>query len=230
MDNEIAKSPINTVSANSQQPQVLLQQTAEKITNIDSANTVNNVVNIINVSPDNPAPILQRQISGNFILSGGRQMCTDYYNVCVTNEVDFYSQDLNKDFLVDKTRAITGFTEEDLRRRYSTLTPDAIRDLCTFPTIFANENHEYGYTDDDQMLALGFIKSVRKEQSGIRIIPDIHYYLPQQVINENFERLCMGGHEHLNELNNSHWAVKQLDLIAELEDIGFIFNTNDTRS
>ena len=47
-------------------------------------------------------------------------------------------------FLVPKDRALTESTNDELKTKYASLTPEAVEGLKRYPAIFADENHSYG--------------------------------------------------------------------------------------
>lgn len=53
------------------------------------------------------------------------------------------------------------------------------------------------------------------------IYPDIRCYLPQQRLNEALFELDISGTDSFNEFNRMHWSIKKIDLIAELQELGF---------
>ena len=74
------------------------------------------------------------------------------YAIAVTLNLDFYNLivvagdvlDGTNHVMVDKERAITESTSDELKKQYAALTPEAIAEIKTFPTIIATENHSYG--------------------------------------------------------------------------------------
>lgn len=81
---------------------------------------------------------------------------TDFYHLFVILGEKFE----DNYFLVPKDRALTESTNNELKTKYASLTPEAIEDLKRYPAIFADENHSYGKTDDAQDAYFGFVKDV----------------------------------------------------------------------
>ena len=144
------------------------------------------------------------------------EICTDYYNLVVQGR----DGDYESPFIFDPSRALTEGMKDSLKNQFSTLEPAAIRTLYTFPTLFATENLEYGHTDEEHKIAFGFIKQIKILSGGIKIYPNILFRFPQQLCNENVQDLGFYGDHRGNELNRTHWTIKQLDLIAELREMG----------
>ena len=130
-------------------------------------------------------------------------------------------------FLFNPSRALTEGMNKSLKNQFSTLEPAAIRTLYTFPTLFATENHAYGHTDEDHEIGFGFIKQIKVLPSGIKIYPNILFTFPQQQCNANVTDLGFYGDERGNELNRTHWTIKQLDLIEELREMGLSYKLSE---
>ena len=123
-------------------------------------------------------------------------------------------------FLVPKDRALTESTNDELKTKYASLSPEAIEGLKRYPAIFADENHSYGKTDDAQDAYFGFVKDVKIQDNGIKIYYTIITAIPQQILNEQCFELGICGTRSFNELNRTHWALKQINLIEALQKAG----------
>lgn len=117
---------------------------------------------------------------------------TDFYHLFVILGEKFE----DNYFLVPKDRALTESTNEDLKNKYASLTPEAVGDLRRYPAIFADENHSYGKTDDAQDAYFGFVKDVKIQDNGIKIYYTVITAIPQQILNEEcFELgICDSNH------------------------------------
>lgn len=89
---------------------------------------------------------------------------TDFYHLFVILGEKFE----DNYFLVPKDRALTESTNDELKSKYASLTPEAIEGLKRYPAIFADENHSYGKTDDAQDAYFGFVKDVKIQDNGIK--------------------------------------------------------------
>ena len=191
------------------------QHTLENYGDIGTINTVN--VNITgDVLPSILAALIQKEAEKKINITATPNICTDYYNLIVQG----WDGNFESPFIFDPRRALTEGMTESLKNQFSTLDPNAIRILYTFPTLFATENKEYGHTDEDHEIGFGFIQQIKVLPAGIKIYPDIRIRFPQQRCNENLIDLGFYGDERGNELNRTHWTIKQLDLIAELREMG----------
>lgn len=162
-------------------------------------------------SPDTTPPLLTPD-------GANRDFNRQYYNLFVGGELDI---EHSSPFKIDTDRALE-HTRDELRVKYSALSDAKIvRELQTLPCIFANENNHYGYADEDQTAGFGYIRQIKPRRKQIQIFPKVIYRLPQQRLNEALFELDLNGSSSFNEFNRSHWSIKQVDLIAELIEMGF---------
>ena len=111
-------------------------------------------------------------------------------------------------------------TSDYIRDKVNGLEPEAIEQIKTFPAIFCSENHEMGKTDDDQMAYYGLVTDVKVQDNGIKIYYRVLNALQQKILNENLFDLGIDGNDRFNELNHTHWAIKRIDLVTTLKEIG----------
>lgn len=122
-------------------------------------------------------------------------------------------------FYVAKDRVFE-YTNDELRKKYASLTPKTIEELKHYPAIFANENHEYGRTDDLQDAYFGFVTDIKVQDNGIKIYYSFYKRIQQQLLNENSFEFGIWEPKSFNELNRMHWALKQINVIEALQEIG----------
>ncbi|WKY46091.1 hypothetical protein Q5O14_08360 [Eubacteriaceae bacterium ES2] len=209
MSNEpkpITPSELSMASKNSAN---IVQQTGEKNVYASRVNNMN-----ITIQNASVAPQLLTQNSQ----ASAPTVDRTHYNLFVTYGVDF-SQDTP--FTVEASRALTEYMDDDLKEKFSTLSDDVIDKIKTFPCIFANENFNYGHTDEEQTLGYGYIRQIKLRRDGIKIYPQIVYLIPQQRLNEALFDLDIRGCSTFNEFNRMHWSIKKIDLITELQELGF---------
>lgn len=141
----------------------------------------------------------------------------DYYNLIIVagDELDGTGH-----VMVDKDRAITESTSEELKKLYATLTPEAIEIIKTFPAIIATENHDYGKTDDNHYADYGIITDVKVQDNGIKVYYQLLNKIPQQKLNELLFELGIQGNSNFNELNRMHWAIKRINMVEVLGENG----------
>lgn len=141
---------------------------------------------------------------------------TDFYHLFVIADEEF----VDTYFSVPKDRALTESTNDELKRKYATLSSEAIEELKRYPAIFAGENHSYGKTDDEQNAYLGFITDIKIQDNGIKIYYRIFTAISQQMLNEQGFEFGICGAKSFNELNRTHWALKQINLKEALQKAG----------
>ena len=111
-------------------------------------------------------------------------------------------------------------TSDYIRDKVNGLEPEAIEQIKTFPAIFCSENHEMGKTDDDQIAYYGLVTDVKVQDNGIKIYYRVLNAFQQRILNENLFDLGLDGNNRFNELNHTHWAIKRIDLVTTLKEIG----------
>jgi hypothetical protein len=102
------------------------------------------------------------------------------------------------------------YTSESLRQRYATFTPDAIRELQTFPSLFAYE-HPVG-----QAARLGRITRITQPSGpDIRFAFELFDGVPA-ITTDLQTRIAWDLDLGEWEINRTHWAVKDVDLLDVL--------------
>ena len=124
-------------------------------------------------------------------------------------------------FIVPKSRSLTESTSQEMRDLCASLSPEAIAIIKTFPAIFCSENHHYAKTDPDHMAYYGYITDIKNQDNGVKVYFTKLNQLPQQVLIDLSEELCIGGARSYTELSHTHWAIKRIDLIEVLERAGY---------
>jgi hypothetical protein len=161
--------------------------------------------------------VINNQPNGNITAGAVQEFNPDYYNLMVVGDGDL---DGTGHFLVDKRRAITESTSQELKDAYASLTPEAIEEIKTFPAIIATENHSYGKTDDQHQAIYGIITDVKKQDNGIKVYYQVLNWIPQQRLNDLAMELGLGRTTSFNELNRMHWAIKRINMVEVLREAG----------
>ena len=144
----------------------------------------------------------------------------DYYNLIVYGQEPMLT-DCHITF--EKRRCLV---EDDniapeLKARYSPLTPEIIEELKSFLCILACENKYNGWTDENHFASVAQITGLKNRSNGIELYLHPLFAVPQARISELvFELGICGRYRRFNELNHSHWSVKQIDLMEVLNDAG----------
>lgn len=209
MPNELQSTTPSTLDISTGTPVSSVQQTGEKNVYANRVDTMN-----ITIQTATVAPQLLTQKPQPTAMTVSRT----HYNLFVTYGADFTQ---STPFTVEAARALTEYMDDDLKAEFATLSPDIIERVKSFPCIFANENADYGHTDEDQTLGYGYIQQIKVRRDGIKIYPQILYLLPQQRLIEALFELDIRGSSSFNEFNRMHWSIKKIDLIAELQELGF---------
>lgn len=145
-------------------------------------------------------------------------MNKDYYNLFIIGNEEYDGEY----FVVPSERVLSSGTTDETKSKFYPLTSETIETIKSMPSIFASENHEYGKTDSNHFAIYGLVTDIKVVSAGLRI-----YFkelgpvkVPQQLLNEKISQLDIYGTTHLNELNRTHWAIKNIDLIQELKNEG----------
>ena len=145
------------------------------------------------------------------------QIDREYFNLFVV-----LGEELEKGyFKVPRDRVLSESMTEETKEMFATLTGEMIERVKTLPSLFMLESNNYGYPDDDQMVIYGFVTGIKMYEESIKIYFCGHKSdIPQNKINDLREELWIKGSDKFNELNRTHWAIKKVDLIAELYEAG----------
>lgn len=158
--------------------------------------------------------------------SGGsytrRAINCDYYNLFVILGETFS----NPYFMVDVKRAlaVAEGTSQQIHDRLAIFDDAAKSEIMSYPAIFATENYRYSPpefpTGEPQTAFYGFITDIRQMHDGNLKI----YYqkldmcpIPQDLLNRMLAELDLWGKYNLNELDRTHWAIKNVNLIEEMK-------------
>lgn len=172
-------------------------------------------VDSMNINIQNAAPMLLQPSTSTAIPVNAD---TTHYNLFVFNDIDLQTR---APFIFPADRALTEYMGNGVDSRFAALDETAVAQIKRFPSLFANENTDYGHAGEDQFVGLGFVNQIKVRQEGVKIYPDIRYLIPQQRLNEALFELDLRGSNSLNEFNRTHWCIKKIDLIAELRELGF---------
>lgn len=203
MSNDLTLSK-TTISPSSPSFSPSILQQGQKNTLIQNANTV-----IINGSPIAIPTIMPTQpLNPN----------TDYYNLIVGDMVSFDRSDII--LKIEPEKALTEYINHDIKNQFATLSNEAIQTLKSFPTIFMQENKEYGRATPEQQAGFGYIQDVEIRRKGIIIKTSILSRFTQQILNDHRIIFDIYGHEDFTELNQGHWTIKKVNLISKLRELG----------
>lgn len=185
---------------------MVLNQLGANGVQIAHAGTVNAPIHIMLPTPVGTAgtPAIQVALS------------RDYYQLIVTPTFDPNQHTVS----MDPTRALTESTFPAISDRLKNLTQDAIDEIKTFPALIMSENEHYGRAGGDQFAYFAAVTEIRVGVVAIKIKYAPLTQIPQQHINDLAEPLDLSSRTNFNELNRTHWAVKNVDLVHELAQAG----------
>ncbi|MDD4700372.1 MAG: hypothetical protein PHV07_09025 [Oscillospiraceae bacterium] len=126
-----------------------------------------------------------------------------------------------KYFIVPKDRAITAdkCTSKELWP-LAYLTEECIRTIKTFPAIFTSTNHLFARTDERHNAFFGIVRDVRVKEEGIWIYFYKYRKLKQQILNEHALEFAIQGTEFKNELDETRWSIKKINVVEALNKNG----------
>ena len=136
------------------------------------------------------------------------------YNLLVTAVDDQWKK---RAYELERSRCVNEYTEDDIIQKYGDLGKDAIEALMTTPCLFAYETQKPRTPD----ARLGWLTRVRPSRGMVRIEYEIEKSLPA-VTAARLERLKSELDITNWELNRTHWAVKDVNLIQVLMTAGII--------
>ena len=184
--------------------------------NVYSERTENMIINI-QTSSDAVPHILPKEAT-----IAPKTICRDFYNLFVINNIDFSK---NEYFMMDRDRCLAQYTEDAIKTEFASLSELAQKRILSFPSIFTNENNnglKCGLANEKQMAGFGYIRRMKVRKSGIMVYPQVLYLLPLRTLDEALFNLDLEGTERWNQFDRTHWCIKKIDLISELQELGFI--------
>ncbi len=116
---------------------------------------------------------------------------------------------------IELNRVVREYTVAPLTARYGDLNDDAVKELMTFPCIFAFEH------GNQKPARIGWLTRVRHRQNTVRVEYEFDAALPEidpDLIIKNQWDLDIGEWE----MNRTHWAVKDVDLFPVLMEAGVL--------
>lgn len=115
----------------------------------------------------------------------------------------------------DRSRVAREYTSDALEARYAGLEPAAINELISFPALFAYEQF------NQQPARVGWITRVRQQNNLVRIDYEFEPAIPE-ISSEQITELRWDLQILEWEMNRTHWAIKDVDLMPALIEGGII--------
>lgn len=145
----------------------------------------------------------------NVVLVDGKKspLSKDYYALLMGYDP------FEKDYvLVSKDRALTEYIQNDVKAKFSDLTPEAITAIKEIPAVISCEADG----TESQQAVFAFIKDIRIQENGIKVYFQKYFPFPYSVLRTYQQELAL----HLFEYTRTHWTIKNVDLIEVLQDAG----------
>ena len=121
----------------------------------------------------------------------------------------------NGSLVLPLQRVLRGHTRDVLTKKYATLTQQAITHLKEFPALFAYER------DNEKDARLGWITDIQTRDNSARIRFDFDNALPA-IPWDQIDSLAWDLDVGAREMHQTHWALKDIDLIEVLIEADLI--------
>ena len=202
------KKELQKITSTELTPQTTVNQYGEKNVHIDSVENLNQSLIVL--------PVMIQASNGTMQMSN-KQLNPNCYHLFVLGGESF----ADGHFVISADRALCSYwTNEDLREKYGRLTADIIEELKTYPALFVPEaDAYYGKPSDEQQSFWGLIDDIRVQDNGIKIRFQRILPIPlKDICSIGFELGLKDMTKAITELNRTHWALKNINLIEELRD------------
>ena len=154
----------------------------------------------------------------NFVMPA--EISRTYHNLFVIGTEEYEKNY----FFIEPDRAVSKYerTAPEIVEQFGRLDAESIAQIKTFPSIFAAESRFINYTiDPTQTAYLGFVEDVKVQQNELI---KVHFgkskKIFQSVLYNLKSELEIFGRPHCSEFERTHWAIKNINLIEVLEDVG----------
>lgn len=138
-------------------------------------------------------------------------MGSNMYNLFVAYDVEKW----NRSYFTYPIDRVFEHTSSSLLQRYKSLSKNAIKELSSFPCVFAYENvHQLG-------ARVGWINNISVSPVSVEIEFEFDVSFPQipyELLNTIRSKLDINGYE----LSRTHWSVKSSNLLNVLSEEGLI--------
>lgn len=134
------------------------------------------------------------------------------YNLLVSGNAEAWR---GEPWRIERSRCVNEYTDDAIRETYGALSATQVDELRRLPCIFAYESR------NEIDPHFGLIRNVRARPDKVQIeyeLHDVSVFLTAEQLEEMMFELDIGEWE----LNRTHWAVKDVDLAAELSRKGII--------
>ncbi|GHV17905.1 hypothetical protein FACS18949_17130 [Clostridia bacterium] len=150
---------------------------------------------------------------------GDSAVCREYCNVFV-NDVEKFDRGW---FTVPKRKALVSFIEPEVKKRFFNIQDEhVVEQILSFPSLFMSENPDYMRSRPGQKALLGRVTDLELLKNDVKISFAVELQIFQQSVTNISQSLKLLDAPGCSELNDTHWTIKQIDLIAVLAENGLV--------
>ena len=146
---------------------------------------------------------------------------TEYYQLIVTCEDDVFEKNM---LTIPTSRAlIKSRVPEEIFQRCSTLSPEGIAELKSFPAIICKENTELKrVTDPRQFAVFGYIKGVKKVGKQVKVVFEPLATFQQLKLCDERTAVFFDLNMEcsITDLNRSEWTVHKVNVFDAFDEAG----------
>ena len=211
MSNELTNTYADCLPA--MQGTASLQQTGQKIYNIK------NVEHAGDIHSETVINIFGSGLPGMPGYQPARQQTLDMsrYHLFVICGEDFS----RGSFQISKKRALTeSNTCEAFQEKYIRMTDEVIEELKKYPALFMDETNKQKLESGEQYVYWGVVTDIKRMSSDIKIYFVPLTSIPISQIVEIKDELDIMGAPFFGEMNHTHWALKDVNIIEVLSNAG----------
>lgn len=158
------------------------------------------------------------------LCSVGTEIDYNYYNLFVTDDSDFRpnsKKSYGTIFIPIRKMLRIEYTDINISKQFIPLVPKSRIAVKKFPSVFAAENKlidGYNEIDPEQSVYIGYIKDIDIKSDTLKISFDAPLVLQQTSLVNLSDKLCLVKKMRFSELEDSHWAIKKVNLKRVLQN------------
>ncbi len=134
------------------------------------------------------------------------------YNLLITAKNGAWRSNV---YEFERPRAVREYTDDHIQARFKAMTRENIEELMSYPCLFAYES------GIQQKASLGWLTNIKPRGEEVRIEFELEKGLPQ-ITGSRLEKLRTELDITNWELNRTHWAVKDVNLLQVLRTAGIL--------
>ena len=158
------------------------------------------------------------------LCSVGTEIDYNYYNLFVTDDSNFRpnsKKSYGTIFIPIRKMLKIEYTDINISKQFIPLVPKSRIAVKKFPSVFAAENKlidGYNEIDPEQSVYIGYIKDIDIKSDTLKISFDAPLVLQQTSLVNLSDKLCLVKKMRFSELEDSHWAIKKVNLKRVLQN------------